>query len=71
MRTRIKYNGRHVELGSYRDEAYAAAVYNYAAQILFGEFRRENVGDAIPKALTSSDMKKIEMKCEKHLQFFE
>lgn len=41
---RIKFNGRHVELGSYYDEEKAAAVYNFASRIFFGRYRHENSG---------------------------
>ena len=46
---RIKYNDHHVELGEYESESLAAAVYNYAAAVFFGEFRRENKGPEIPE----------------------
>ena len=39
---RIKFNGRHVELGTYREEEKAAAVYNFAARLFFGRYRCEN-----------------------------
>ncbi len=39
---RIKFNDRHIELGTYEYEELAAAVYNFASRIMFGEFRREN-----------------------------
>ena len=65
---RIKHNDRHIELGRYKEEAYAAAVYNYAARILFGEFRCENEDALIPETLLQSDRSKIEMKCKAHLQ---
>lgn len=41
---RIKFNGRHVELGRYWREDQAAAAYNFASRIFFGQFRRENAG---------------------------
>ena len=41
---RIKFNGRHVELGRYRSEEHAAAAYNFASRIFFGRYRRENPG---------------------------
>ena len=46
---RIKFNGRHVELGRYRSEEHAAAAYNFASRIFFGRYRRENPGvDELP-----------------------
>lgn len=39
---RIKFNDRHIELGTYDYEELAAAVYNFASRLMFGEFRREN-----------------------------
>ena len=39
---RIKFNGRHVELGRYKTEEEAAAAYNFASRIFFGEYRHEN-----------------------------
>lgn len=39
---RIKYRNKCIELGAFREEAYAAAAYNFAARVLFGTFRREN-----------------------------
>lgn len=41
---RIKYNNKSIELGNYPDERIAAAVYNYAAELMFGEFARGNIG---------------------------
>ena len=41
---RIKYNGRHVELGNYESEETAAAAYNFASRIFFGRYRHENEG---------------------------
>ena len=41
---RIKYNGRHVELGRYWSEEQAAAAYNFASRIFFGRYRHENEG---------------------------
>lgn len=39
---RIKFNGRHVELGTYKEEEKAAAAYNFASRIFFGRYRHEN-----------------------------
>ena len=39
---RLKYNNRHVELGTYDTEEKAAAVYNFASRIFFGRYRHEN-----------------------------
>ena len=41
---RIRFNNRRVELGTYENEKTAAAAYNLASRILFGEFRCENRG---------------------------
>jgi len=41
---RIKFNGRHVELGKYDTEEKAAAIYNFASRIFFGKYRHENEG---------------------------
>lgn len=41
---RIKFNGRHVELGKYQSEEAAAAAYNFASRIFFGRYRHENDG---------------------------
>ena len=41
---RIKYNGRHVELGKYSMEEMAAGAYNFASRIFFGRYRHENAG---------------------------
>lgn len=61
---RIKYCDRHVELGAYSSEALAAAIYNYAARIFFGEFRRENSSDEIP-VLSVEDKQKVFKKCQR------
>ena len=41
---RIRFNDRRIELGTYEDEKTAAAAYNLASRILFGDFRHENRG---------------------------
>lgn len=41
---RIKFNGRHVELGKYILEENAASAYNFASRIFFGRYRNENNG---------------------------
>lgn len=41
---RIKFNGRHVELGRFYTEEEAAAAYNFASRIFFGRYRHENEG---------------------------
>ena len=64
---RIKFNERHVELGTYADEAYAAAVYNFASRIFFGEYRRENVGDEIPE-LNLIQQYKVYLQCRKYIE---
>ena len=40
--SRIRFNGRRIELGVYEDEKTAAAAYNLASRIFFGDFRHEN-----------------------------
>lgn len=56
---RIKYNDRHVELGTYPTEELAAGVYNYASRIFFGQFRHENEGvDEIPPDLQAEIFRK-------------
>lgn len=66
-KARIKYNDRHVELGTYVDEAYAAAVYNFAAAIFFGDFRRENAGKDLPE-LSEQDKLAVFRKCDRAVQ---
>lgn len=41
---RIKFNGRHVELGTFSTEEAAAGAYNFASRIFFGRYRHENPG---------------------------
>ncbi len=41
---RIKFNGRHIELGEFDKEETAAAAYNFASRIFFGQYRHENAG---------------------------
>lgn len=64
---RIKFNNRHVELGTYGDEAYAASVYNFASRIFFGEFRRENVGPEIPE-LSCIEQNRLFLQCQKYIE---
>ncbi|MCR5369982.1 MAG: HNH endonuclease [Clostridium sp.] len=64
---RIKYNDKHIELGTYVKESYAAAVYNFAAAIFFGEYRRENVGAEIP-SLADADKLAVYRKCKRAIQ---
>ena len=66
-KARIKYNDKHVELGTYVDEAYAAVVYNFAAAIFFGDFRRENAGEELPE-ISESDKLSIFRKCHRAIQ---
>lgn len=64
---RIKYNGRHVELGSYPTEELAAGAYNYASRIFFGKFRHENEGvDEIPPDLQAVLFQKAENYIERY-----
>ena len=46
---RIKFNGRHVELGVFKSEEMAAGAYNFASRIFFGRYRHENANvDELP-----------------------
>lgn len=60
----IKYNARHVELGSFGSEELAAAAYNFAAKVMFGEYRRENMQEEIPD-LTYKQKTDIFGKCRR------
>lgn len=62
---RIKFNGRHVELGSYISEEKAAAVYNFASRIFFGRYRHENEG---VEELSLSEQICIFNKAEKYIE---
>ena len=53
-----------LELGTYPTEEIAAAVYNLAAAIFFGEFRRENILDDTIK-LSVFDTEKVMKRCHK------
>lgn len=64
---RIKYNDRHIELGCYSSEEMAAAVYNFASRIFFGEFRRENIDGRIP-CITKSQQYKIYIRCKRYIE---
>lgn len=62
---RIKYNDKHVELGRFSSEAMAAAAYNFASRIFFGEYRRENVD--VPEL--PEDVKVgVYQRCEKKIE---
>ena len=61
---RIKYCETCIELGTYPTEEIAAAVYNLAAAIFFGEFRRENILDDSIK-LSVFDTEKVMKRCHK------
>ncbi|MCR5488375.1 MAG: HNH endonuclease [Lachnospiraceae bacterium] len=64
---RIKYNDKHVELGRFRTQEEAAAAYNFASEIFFGEYRRENVSELIPDL--SDEMREIIFqRCEKKIR---
>ncbi len=62
---RIKFNGRHVELGSYADEEKAASVYNFASRIFFGRYRHENEG---VEELALSEQVRIFNKAERYIE---
>lgn len=64
---RIKFNDRQIELGSYSDEAFAAAVYNFASRIFFGVYRRENTGSKIHE-LDESEQYSVYRKCKKYIE---
>ena len=61
---RIKFNDRHVELGSYEDEEKAAAVYNFASRIFFGRYRCENQG---VEELTLSEQWQVFEKAKRYI----
>ena len=63
-KARIKYNDRHVELGSFSSEELAAAAYNFAAKVMFGEYHRENMQEEIPD-LTYKQKTDIFGKCRR------
>jgi len=52
---RVKYSDKAVHLGTFDSERIAAGAYNYAAELMFGEFARKNEG--IPEP--SSDVKAL------------
>ena len=65
---RIKFNDRHIELGGhYKTEEYAAAIYNFASRIMFGEFRRENISDDIPE-LSLQEQVRIFYICDRYIE---
>lgn len=41
---RLKYNNKHIHLGTFKTETIGAAAYNYAAELIFGDFARPNNG---------------------------
>lgn len=61
---RIKYNDRQVELGACPTEEQAAAAYNFASDLLFGEYRRGNDDPAIP-LLTVEQKAKVFSRCKR------
>lgn len=64
---RIKFNDRHMELGTYYDEELAAAVYNFASRLMFGDFRKENVSNSIFEL--SIELKiEIYNKCKRYIE---
>lgn len=62
---RIKFNGRHIELGSYASEEKAAAIYNFASRIFFGRYRHENEG---VEELSLSEQMRIFNKDESYIE---
>ena len=62
---RIKFNNRHVELGTYKDEEKAAAVYNFASRLLFGRYRHENSGVS---ELTLSEQRGIFERARRYIE---
>ena len=62
---RIKFNDKHVELGTYPTEEMAAAAYNFASRIFFGEYRRENEG---VEELPASTKQKLFEKAERYIE---
>ena len=62
---RIKFNGRHVELGSYNNEEKAAAVYNFASHIFFGRYRHEN--DNV-RELTQVEQRQIYRRAKRYIE---
>lgn len=67
---RIKFYNKSIELGQYREEEKAAAVYNFAAKLLFGEYRKENADESI-RALNSSEKDKVFEKCRRKVEQIE
>lgn len=61
---RIKYCDRHIELGTFSTEEIAAAAYNLAAAVFFGDFRRENIIDDSIK-LSVADTEKVMSRCHR------
>ncbi len=64
---RIKYNDRHIELGSYKSEEKAASIYNFASRIFFGKYRKENVGKGVTE-LSFSEQYKVYKTCRKIIE---
>ena len=62
---RIKFNGRHVELGKYDTEERAAAAYNFASRIFFGRYRKENNG---VEELSSAEQQKIFFTAKRYIE---
>lgn len=62
---RIKFNGRHVELGAYDTEEKAAAIYNFASRIFFGRYRHENEG---VEELSLPEQFRIFQKAEQYIE---
>lgn len=62
---RIKYNDKHVELGRFQTQEAAAAAYNFASRLFFGEYRRENQG---VEELPEKYKKCIYQRCRKKIE---
>ena len=64
---RIRFNGRRIELGKYPTEEMAAAAYNFASRIFFGEYRRENEGvEELPASIKQKLFEKAERYIERY-----
>ena len=63
---RIRFNNIHLELGQYMEEGKAASVYNYASRIMFGNFRKENIGNDINE-LSHEEKKMVYIRCKRYI----
>ncbi|MCC8195587.1 MAG: HNH endonuclease [Ruminococcus sp.] len=64
-RARIKYHECYIELGMFDDEMTAAAVYNFASRLFFGQYRHENDG---ARELTHKEQKRIFDLAQRHVE---